>query len=88
MVASAANGFMQLLFQPNATVCTTKAVDFHPTYATSSEKTGNTWTAHSYNIAFSDEIGHYEYCNQTDGAGAPTPSAMCSATAPKTVCTI
>jgi hypothetical protein len=69
MVASAANGFRQLLFQPNATLCTTKAVDFHPTYATSSEKTGNTWAAHSYNIAFSDEIGHYEYCNQTDGTG-------------------
>jgi hypothetical protein len=69
MVASAANGFKQLLFQPSAKVCTTKAVDFHPTYATSSEHTRNTWTAHSYNIAFSDEIGHYEYCNQIDGSG-------------------
>jgi hypothetical protein len=73
MIASAANGFMQLLFQPKAPVCTTKAVDFHPTYATSSEKTGNTWAAHSYNIAFSDEIGHYEYCNQVDGKGGTDP---------------
>jgi hypothetical protein len=73
MVASAANGFMQLLFQPNATVCKTKAVDFHPTYATSSEKTGNTWAAHSYNIAFSDEIGHYEYCNRINHSGGKDP---------------
>ena len=66
MVASAANGFTQLLFQPTATTCTTQRTDFHPTYATSSEHTRNTWTAHSYNIAFSDEIGHYEYCNKVD----------------------
>ena len=66
MVASAANGFTQLLFQPNAATCTIQRTDFHPTYATSSEHTRNTWTAHSYNIAFADEIGHYEYCNKVD----------------------
>jgi hypothetical protein len=27
------------------------------------------WAAHSYNIAFSDEIGHFEYCNAVDGEG-------------------
>jgi hypothetical protein len=69
MVASAANGFAQLLFQPSATTCTTQTADFHPAFATSSEHTRNTWTAHSYNIAFSDEIGHYEYCNKIDGKG-------------------
>jgi hypothetical protein len=47
----------------------TQAADFHPAFATSSEHTRNTWTAHSYNIAFSDEIGHYEYCNKIDGSG-------------------
>jgi hypothetical protein len=66
MVASAANGFSQLLFQPKATVCTTQPADFHPAYSTSNEHTRNTWAAHSYNIAFSDEIGHYEYCNRVD----------------------
>jgi len=66
MVASAANGFAQLLFQPSAKTCATRVVDFHPAFATSSEHTRNTWTAHSYNIAFSDEIGHYEYCNKVD----------------------
>src|SRR6266478_4598558 len=66
MVASAANGFGQLRFQPHANTCTTQATDFHPAFATSNEHTRNTWTAHSYNIALSDEIGHYEYCNQVD----------------------
>jgi hypothetical protein len=69
MVASAANGFAQLLYQPSATTCTTQSADFHPAFATSSEFTRNTWTAHSYNIAFSDEIGHYEYCNKIDNSG-------------------
>src|SRR6266516_4252046 len=32
-------------------------------YATSSEHTRVPWAAHSYNVAFSDEIGHFEYCS-------------------------
>ena len=32
-------------------------------YATSSEHTRVTWTAHSYNIAFADATGHFEYCS-------------------------
>lgn len=64
MVASAANGFAQVLFQPGAAGCTSQKIDFHPAFATSSEHTRNTWTAHSYNIALSDEIGHYEYCDK------------------------
>jgi hypothetical protein len=35
-------------------------------YSTASEHTRVPWTAHSYNIAFSDEIGHFEYCNSAD----------------------
>jgi hypothetical protein len=38
-------------------------------YATSSEHTRVPWAAHSYNIAFSDEIGHFEYCNAVDSEG-------------------
>jgi hypothetical protein len=34
-------------------------------YSTSSEKTRVIWAAHSYNIAFADEIGHFDYCNGT-----------------------
>ena len=33
-----------------------------------------TWAAHSYNIAFADEIGHFDYCN---GTGTITPGGNC-----------
>lgn len=69
MVASAANGFAQVTFDPTAGACTTPTVDFHPMYATSSENTRVTWAAHTYNIAFSDEIGHFEFCNAIDALG-------------------
>jgi hypothetical protein len=32
-------------------------------YSTSSEQTRVIWAAHSYNIAYTDEIGHFENCN-------------------------
>jgi len=73
MVASAANGFGQILFDPNGTDCNPAThnlpYDFHPMYATSSEHTRVTWTAHSYNIAFADETGHFEYCTTVDAEG-------------------
>ena len=73
MTASATNGFAQVLFDPNGTDCnpTTHNLlyDFHAMYATSSEHTRVPWAAHSYNIAFSDEIGHFEYCNAVSAQG-------------------
>jgi hypothetical protein len=85
MVASAANGFGQILFDPNGTSCDPAThnppYDFHPMYATSSEHTRVPWAAHSYNIAFSDEIGYFEYCNTVAGEGAnpadPHPGVGC-----------
>ena len=38
-------------------------------YATSSEHTRVPWAAHSYNVAFSDEIGHFEYCSAVTDEG-------------------
>ena len=38
-------------------------------YSTSSEHTRVPWAAHSYNVAFSDEIGHFEYCDAITGEG-------------------
>jgi hypothetical protein len=74
MVASAANGFGQILFDPNGTTCDAAThnlpYDFHPMYATSSEHTRVTWTAHSYNIAFADETGHFEYCTTVAAEGS------------------
>jgi hypothetical protein len=60
MVAGAENGFGDVLFQPTATTCTVVPYNFHPMYATSSEHTRVPWVGHSYNVAFTDEIGHFE----------------------------
>jgi hypothetical protein len=82
MTASVANGFGHIKFDPSATQCSVLHQPFHPMYSTSSEATRVPWAAHSYNIAFSDETGHFEYCNTTDGtiqgnctvAGASEPN--------------
>lgn len=70
MVASARNGFGQVKFAANpSTECTNIPYDFHPMYSTSSENTRVPWAAHSYNIAWADEIGHFDYCSKTLGSG-------------------
>jgi hypothetical protein len=66
MTASAANGFGQVQYAPTGTTCKNISYDFHPMYSTSSEKTRVTWAAHSYNIAFADEIGHFDFCSAVD----------------------
>ncbi len=63
MTAGIRNGFGQVIFDPNARKCSVRPYAFHPMYATSSERTRVVWAAHSYNVAFSDEIGHFEYCD-------------------------
>jgi hypothetical protein len=35
-------------------------------YGTSNEHTRAPFTAHSYNVSFSEEIGHFEYCKEAD----------------------
>jgi hypothetical protein len=81
MTASAANGFGEVQFAPPpSTACTNIPTNFHPTYSTSSEATRVPWAAHSYNVAFSDEIGHFEYCNAVDESTGACTSA--SATDP------
>jgi hypothetical protein len=62
MTASIANGFGHALYQPDAKACTFRPYAFHPMYNTSTPNTRVLWAAHSYNVAFSDEIGHFEYC--------------------------
>lgn len=80
MTASKANGFGQVKFAPTGTTCQNIPYDFHPMYSTSSPNTRVPWAAHSYNVAYSDEIGHFEYCakvNTSTGtcavAGASDP---------------
>jgi hypothetical protein len=70
MTASVANQFGQVKFAPSpSTECTNIPYAFHPMYSTSSEHTRVPWAGHSQNIAFSDEIGHFEYCNQVNSSG-------------------
>jgi len=71
MTASIANGFGHALYQPDARSCTFRPYAFHPMYATSSPSTRVLWAAHSYNVAYSDEIGHFEYCNSIAAEAGP-----------------
>jgi hypothetical protein len=72
MTTSAANGFGQVKFAPGGSTCKNLPYDFHPMYSTSSEKTRVPWAAHSYNVAFADEIGHFDFCSSVNGTGACT----------------
>ena len=63
MTASPANGFAQIKYDPTGTSCTPIPYAFHPMYSTSSEQTRVIWAAHTYNIGFTDEIGHFQACN-------------------------
>jgi hypothetical protein len=69
MTASAANQFAQINFQPTAATCSQSPYTFRPMYASSSEHTRVPWAAHTYNVAMSDEIGHFEYCDAVDAEG-------------------
>jgi hypothetical protein len=68
MTASAANNFGQIKYAPTGTNCTVTPYDFHPMYSTSSPQTRVPWAAHSYNIAYDEEIGHFDYCTAVDPA--------------------
>ena len=65
MTASVANGFGHILFEPNSNKCHEAPYAFHPEYSTANPR-GNTWSIHTYNVAMSDEIGHFENCLQID----------------------
>jgi len=68
-LASATNGYAHAPYNPAAATCNPVPYSFHPMYATSSEHTRVPWAAHSYNVAYSDEIGHFDLCNTITGFG-------------------
>jgi hypothetical protein len=74
MTASSANGFGTVVFDPKATKCTISPLNFHPEYSTSTPQTRNFNAAHTDNISFTDEIGHFEYCAQV--ANDPISSCL------------
>ncbi|GAA4719645.1 hypothetical protein GCM10025782_16270 [Pedococcus ginsenosidimutans] len=65
MTASVANGFGHILYTPTSSTCQAAPYAFHPEYSTGNPR-GNTWSAHTYNVAMSDEIGHFENCLAID----------------------
>jgi hypothetical protein len=65
MTASTANGFGHILYTPTSSTCQEAPYAFHPAYSTADPR-GNVWTAHTYNVAMSDEIGHFENCLALD----------------------
>ena len=67
MVASAANGFAQLVYAPDpSTECTQTPYTFRPMYSTSTSQTRATWTAYPYAVAYADETGHFQFCGDVD----------------------
>jgi hypothetical protein len=70
MTASAANGFGHMKYLPTGTGCQMENYTFHPMYSTSSPQTRVLWAAHTYNVAFSDEIGHFDFCSSIDPSTA------------------
>ncbi len=76
MTASTANGFGHILYTPQSKKCSEKPYAFHPEYSTANTR-GNTWSVHTYNIAMSDEIGHFENCQAIDANfNCTTPGAQ------------
>ena len=65
MTASIANGFAHVLYTPGSGPCKSAPYAFHAEYDTANPS-GNTWSAHTTNVSFSDEIGHFEHCLQLD----------------------
>src|ERR1700730_14479494 len=78
MTASGDNGFKQVNFAPTSG-CTATAYDFHPMYSTSSEQTRVIWAAHTYNIGFSSEIGHFQFCTGATPIPSTTFGTACPA---------
>jgi hypothetical protein len=77
ITASKANGFAHVLLQPDSATCNEEPYAFHPMYSTSSEQTRVLWAAHTTNVAFSDEIGHFEYCPDVANASILTGKGVC-----------
>ena len=65
MTASIANGFGHILYTPTSSTCQEAPYAFHPEYSTANPR-GTSWAFHTYNVAMSDEVGHFENCLAID----------------------
>ena len=85
MTASIANGFGHILFTPNSSTCQEAPYAFHPEYSTADPR-GNTWSAHTYNIA---DVRRDRALRELPGdrrelATAPVPAARTRADSTRT----
>lgn len=79
MVASSKNGFGMVQAAPSpSTSCNEIPYNFHPMYNTASAGGRVIWAAHTYNVAFADEIGHWDYCSAVpqDNSFACDPNGL------------
>jgi hypothetical protein len=67
MVASETNGFRHIIFDPVNLTCRGEPYAFHPMYSSAAPPTASgqptawtTWSAHTDNLSFSSELGHFE----------------------------
>jgi hypothetical protein len=67
MVASVRNGFRHIMFDPVHLTCKGEPYAFHPMYNTAAAPLANgqptawtTWSAHTDNVAYDAETGHFE----------------------------
>lgn len=81
MTASIANGFAHVLYTPGDHPCQSAPYAFHAEHGTANPR-GNIWSAHTTDVSFSDEIGHFEHCLQLDAnfncaiAGSDDPGGL------------
>jgi hypothetical protein len=79
MTASAANGYGSPEFQPDpSTACIIHHYNYRPMYSTSSYHGHLHWTAHTYNVAYADEIGHFDYCDSITSPDPKSGAGACS----------
>lgn len=81
-----ADGLGGTRWAPTGTSCVNIPTDLHPMYSTSSEATRVPWAARSYNIAFSADVWHFDYCcnagtaTRAGSAGTATTRARSAGT--------
>ena len=87
MTASVANGFGHILYTPDSDTCKMEPYAFHPEYSTANPR-GNTWSAHTYNVAMSDGSGISRTARRsTPHSTAPSPARRTPAAWTRTTAT-
>ncbi|HEX8968445.1 MAG TPA: hypothetical protein VF937_11215 [Chloroflexota bacterium] len=86
MVASEANGFRHIRWDPVNHTCQGEQYAFHPMYDTAAPPTASgqptawaVWTAHTWNVAYTGELGHFETpdLGGTSGEGKVSEEGPC-----------